>query len=150
VLQKIRSARSHASLAALVVALSALLSLSGPVRAAEDHDHDHNHEHGAGHSHKPKHGGIVQEAGDYDFELVLKPDSARLYVSGHEEKDVPLKGGKATITILKGGATTKLVLVPGTGNWLEAKGVVPVGKGVRAVAVVLLNGKSTSVRFATT
>jgi hypothetical protein len=118
-------------------------ALSAPLIAAEEHDHDHaGDEH-----HEPKHGGIVEEANGLDYELVLKPDMARLYVDGHDAK-VSVKGGKATITFLRGGETTKLVLLPAGENWFEVKGAVPTGAGVRAVAVVLLKGKTTSVRFA--
>ena len=121
----------------------ATLMLVAPLRAAEDHDHDHGaHEH-----HSPKYGGIVEEANGLDHELVLKSDQARLYVDGHDEK-VSVKGGKATVTFLKGGTTTKYVLLPSGDNWFEVKGVVPTGPGTRAVAVILLKGKATSVRFA--
>lgn len=127
----------------LAASLVGALIMAPVAMAAEDHDHDHGaHEH-----HAPKHGGLVEEANGLDYELVLKPDMARLYVDGHDTK-VSVKGGKATITFLRGGETTKLVLLPAGENWFEVKGAVPTGAGVRAVAVVLLKGKTTSVRFA--
>jgi hypothetical protein len=128
----------------LIAAMVAMVAVSAPARAAEDHDHDHDH---AAHEHAPKYGGLVEEAGGLDYELVLKPDATRLYVDAHDGK-VSLTGGKATITFLLEGQSTRLVLLPAGPNWFEAKGVAPSGPGLRAVAVVLLKGKTTSVRFA--
>jgi len=127
------------------VALPAIIAfvLSVPLHAAEEHDHDHGgHEH-----HEAKYGGIVEEANGLDYELVLKPDLVRLYVDAHDKK-LSVKGGKATVTLLRGGETTKIVLLPAGENWFEAKAAAPTGPGVRAIAVVLLKGKTTSVRFA--
>jgi hypothetical protein len=128
-----------------VLFAAALVWAAAPivVTAGEDHDHDH-----AGHSHhEPRHGGLLEEAGGLDYELVVKPGLTRLYVSGHDEP-VSLKGGKATITFLRGGQTSKIVLLPVGSDYFEAKGDMPSGAGVRAVALVLIKGKSASVRFA--
>ena len=132
------------SYATLAAALLALASMAAPTRAADEHDHDHDH---AAHEHAPKYGGIVEEANGMDYELVVKPDMARLYVDGHDAK-VSVKGGKATVTFLANGQSTKLVLLPAGDNWFEVKGAVPTGPGLRAVAVVMLRGKTSSVRFA--
>jgi hypothetical protein len=130
---------SHAILA---TAALALVSISAPTRAAEDHDHDHE-----AHEHAPKYGGLVEESNGMDYELVLKPNMARLYVDGHDSK-VSVKGGKATVTFLVNGQSSKLVLLPAGENWFEVKGAVPKGPKLRAVAVVILRGKTSSVRFA--
>lgn len=130
------------SYAVLAAAVLALASMATPIRAAEDHDHDHK-----AHEHAPKYGGIVEESNGMDYELVLKPDMARLYVDGHDSK-VSVKGGKATVTFLVNGQSTKLVLLPAGENWFEVKGAMPKGPGLRAVAVVMLRGKTSSVRFA--
>ena len=61
------------SYATLAAALLALASMAAPTRAADEHDHDH-----AAHEHAPKYGGIVEEANGMDYELVVKPDMARL------------------------------------------------------------------------
>ena len=128
--------------ATLAAALLALASMAAPTRAADEHDHDH-----AAHEHAPKYGGIVEEANGMDYELVVKPDMARLYVDGHDAK-VSVKGGKATVTFLANGQSTKLVLLPAGENWFEVKGAVPTGPGLRAVAVVMLRVKTSSLRFA--
>ena len=130
------------SYTALAAALLAFASMSAPIRASDDHDHDH----AAHEDHAPKYGGIVEEANGIDYELVVKPNMARLYVDGHDAK-VSVKGGKATVTFLQNGQSTKLVLLPAGENWFEVKGAVPSGPGLRAVAVVLLRGKTSSVRF---
>lgn len=128
----------------LAAALFALATMAAPLQAADGHDHDHDH---GAHEHAPKYGGIVEEANGVDYELVVKPDMARLYVDGHDAK-VSVKGGKATVTFMANGQSTKLVLLPAGEKWFEVKGAVPSGPGTRAVAVVLLRGKTSSVRFA--
>jgi hypothetical protein len=128
-------------------ALAVMLAFStvggAPLGAQEKHEHDHDaHEH-----HEPKFGGVVEEAGGLDFELVAKPGVVRLYLDGHNKK-VSAKGSKATVTFLRGSESVKMILLPAGENWLEAKGNAPTGKGVRVMALVLHKGKSISVRFA--
>lgn len=127
---------------AVLGVLAVSVACSGAVLAQTHDDHDHE----AHEDHKPKYGGLVEEANGLDYELVLKDGVARLYVDGHDKK-VAVKGGKATVTFMRGTESVKLVLLPAGANWFEAKGVAPSGKGVRAVAVVLLKGKTSSVRF---
>lgn len=136
-----------ASSVSSLAALALLLSPIGPVAWAagdQDHDHDHAEDHEA---HEPRYGGVVKEAGGLQYELVLKPDSARVYVDDHGKK-VSVKGGKITLSVLKDGQTSRVVLLPAGENYLEGKSALPVGSGLVAVAVVLLRGKTTTVRFA--
>jgi hypothetical protein len=131
--------------AALLTTLVLSLTPTGGVAwAAEGHDHDHAGEHEA---HEPSYGGVVKESGGLQYELVLRPDGARLYVDDHGEK-VSVKGGKVTLNVLKNGQTSRLVLLPAGENYLEGQGALPPAPGVVAVAVVLLRGKTTTIRFA--
>ena len=100
------------------------------------------------HGAKPKHGGIVQTAGDLAFELVSKDDGATIYVIDHG-KDLPTAGASGTLTVLKGKEKTELPLVAGEGNTLVVKGGAKLAPGSKAVAAInFANKKSVSVRFA--
>jgi hypothetical protein len=98
------------------------------------------------HTAKPKHGGVVREAGDLSFELVAKDDSVTIYVDDHG-KPLATTGMAGKLTILNGKQTSEAALAPVGENRLEAKGV-KVEKGARAVAVLTTPQKKTlTVRF---
>jgi len=99
------------------------------------------------HGAKPKHGGIVQSAGDLAFELVTKDGGATIYVDDHG-KDLPTTGATGTLTVLKGTEKTEVALESGGGNTLVAKGNATLEAGSKAVAAVTFADKKTvSVRF---
>jgi len=102
-----------------------------------------------GHTHTkatPKHGGVVVEVNEVDYELVAKADSIRLYLSDHG-KPVNLANASAKVTLLTGSDKSKATLAP-AGDKLEATGTFKVARGTKAVAVVTLPGKpAQSVRF---
>jgi hypothetical protein len=101
---------------------------------------------GGKHDHSPKHGGIVVEAKDMDYEIVAKPEMIQLYLSDHG-KPVKLDGAKAKVTLLNGSEKSEVELQP-AGDKLEAKGAFKVTKGTKGIALVTLAGKSaTTVRF---
>lgn len=115
-----------------VAALAASVVLSGNVLA-----------HGA----KPKHGGIVQSAGDLSFELVTKDGGATIYVDDHG-KDLPTTGATGSLTVLKGKDKTVVPLESGGSNRLVARGNAKLEPGSKAVAAVTFADKKTvSVRF---
>ena len=115
-----------------IAALAASVALSGHVFA-----------HGA----KPKHGGIVQSAGDLAFELVTKDGSTTIYVDDHG-KELPTAGASGTLTVLKGAQKTELPLEAGGNNTLVVKGDAKLAPGSKAVAAVTFADKKTvSVRF---
>lgn len=115
-----------------VAALAASVALSGNVLA-----------HGA----KPKHGGVVQSAGDLAFELVSKDGGATIYVDDHG-KDLPTAGATGTLTVLKGTEKTELPLEAGANNTLVVKGNANLAAGSKAVAAITFaDKKSVSVRF---
>ena len=96
-----------------------------------------------GPGHAPKYGGVVQEAGDMQYELVVKADSIAIFVEDHDKK-VDTKGGTAKVTLLNGANKIEATLVAAGGNKLEAKGSFKFAKGTKAVAVVQLAGKPIS------
>ncbi len=116
----------------VVAGLAASVALSGQVLA-----------HGA----KPKHGGIVQSAGDLAFELVTKDGSTTIYVDDHG-KEKPTAGATGTLTVLKGARKTELPLEAGDRNTLRVKGDATLAAGSKAVAAITFADKKVvSVRF---
>ena len=97
------------------------------------------------HDHSAKHGGIVVEVKDVDYEVVAKPDVIQIYARDHG-KAVKIEGGKAKITLLNGSEKSEVELLP-AGDKLEAKGSFKVAKGTKGVAMVTLGGKTNAVRF---
>ena len=102
-----------------------------------------------GHTHSkatPKHGGVITEVNEIDYELVAKADSIRLYLSDHG-KPVNIANASARVTLLTGSEKSEATLKP-AGDKLEAAGTFKVGAGTKAVAIVTLSGKpAQSVRF---
>jgi len=119
-------------LPSLIVAT--VLAFALPAHAAEKHDH------------APKHGGVLVETKDMDVELVARPDVIQLHLSDHGK---PIDHGKASakVTLLVGKEKQEVELKP-AGNKLEAKGSFKVGPGAKAVAVVTVDGKPSTARFA--
>ncbi len=100
----------------------------------------------AGHDDKARHGGVVRVEKDVNYELVIKPDTAALYIADHG-KPVDLKGASAKLTLLSKAGKTEATLVP-AGDRLEAKGSFAGGRGTKALATVTLAGQPpVSVRF---
>lgn len=98
------------------------------------------------HDHSAKHGGIVVEVKDMDYEIVAKADMMQIYISDHG-KSAKLDGAKAKVTLLNGSEKSEVELMP-AGDKLEAKGAFKVAKGTKGIALVTLAGKSaTTVRF---
>jgi hypothetical protein len=100
---------------------------------------------GGAHEHSPKHGGVVAEVKDVDYELVAKGNIVQLYVRDHG-KSVDVSKASAKVTLLTGTEKQEVELKP-AGDKLEATGSFKVGPGTKAVAVVTVNGKPATARF---
>ena len=109
--------------------VAAALVAGGNALAAGNHD-----------DHSPKHGGIVVEGKQADFELVAKPDVLQLYLRDHGKPMSAVKAS-AKVTLLAGSEKQEVTLSP-AGDKLEAKGAFKVGAGTKVVAVVTNDGKS--------
>lgn len=100
---------------------------------------------GGKHDHSPKHGGVVVEVKDLDFELVARPAAIQLYLRDHGQ-GVDVSKATAKVTLLTGTEKQEVELKP-AGNRLEATGTFKVGPGTKAVAVVNVGGKASTARF---
>jgi hypothetical protein len=97
--------------------------------------------------HHAKYGGVVQEIGHIQYELVVKQDSIAIFVEDHGKK-IDTKGGTTKVTLLTGSEKTDATLTAAGENKLEAKGSFKAAKGTKAVAVVQLAGKTAiAARF---
>lgn len=100
-----------------------------------------------GHDQSPRHGGVVVEVTDLEFELVARTDSLTLHVRDHG-KPLPIQGASAKLTLLAGSERIEAVLVPFGADRLESKGKFRLDPGTKVVAVVALPGrKPASIRF---
>ena len=97
------------------------------------------------HDHSPKHGGVVTEVKDMDYELVAKSSVVQLYLRDHGKK-VDIAKATAKVTLLTGAEKQEVELKP-AGDKLEATGSFKVGPGTKAVAVVTVAGKPSTARF---
>lgn len=123
------------------ILVATTLSLAATAFAAGDkHDHAHAHEH------TPLHGGVVVEVKDVDYELVAKPTVIQLHLRDHG-KPADVSKATARLTLLTGTEKQEVDLKP-AGDKLEATGSFKVGPGSKAVAVVTVAGKPSTVRFA--
>ena len=94
----------------------------------------------------PKYGGIMQMVDDMSFEIVVKGDTAALYLGDHGEK-VNTANMTGKLTVLSGTNKSESKLEPAGGHKLEAKGV-KIAKGDKVIALVTSADKKTSsVRF---
>lgn len=95
---------------------------------------------------QPRHGGVVAEAHDIEYELVAQPQRLALHVRDHG-RPVVAPEARARVTLLSGGKTQQAELRP-SGDHLQAEGSFSVGPGGKAVAVVTLPGRQpATVRF---
>lgn len=111
------------------------LAATGTVFAADGHSHDP----------KPLHSGVVVEVKDIELELVAKPDAVQLHLRDHG-KTVDVSKGSAKLTLLTGVDKQEVELKP-VGDKLEARGSFKLAPNTKAVAIVLLAGKSFTARF---
>ncbi|MFZ2649918.1 MAG: hypothetical protein WA210_07400 [Burkholderiaceae bacterium] len=117
---------------------AAALAFAAPVFAADEHSH----------APKARHGGIVTEASDIEFELVAKADSITIYVRDHGAA-LATQGASGKLFILSGADKTDAALTPAGDNKLQSQGSFKVGPGTKLVATVNLQGrKPINMRFA--
>lgn len=99
------------------------------------------------HGEKPKHGGVVKEASDINFELVARDGKATIYVEDHG-KPLTTVGASGKLTVLNGAEKTEVPLEPASENTLVTKGEAKLVKGAKAIAAVTFADKKTvNVRF---
>lgn len=94
----------------------------------------------AGGDFKPRHGGVVQEVSEVQYEVVAKADSVAIYIEDHGKK-VDAKGASAKVSFLNGVEKSVATLLPAGENRLEARGTFNVKSGTKVTAVVTMVGK---------
>jgi hypothetical protein len=115
----------------LLVAIAATL-VAAPLHAQHSHDH------------KPKHGGLVREAGGFVFELKASPSTLVVWVSDEADKPVPTRGSTAKVTLVDSGSRVDVALAPAGDNRFEASGTFPVRAGISALLEVAVGGKTVA------
>ena len=99
------------------------------------------------HGAKPKHGGVVQSAGDLSFELVSKDGKAVIYVDDHGA-DYATAGASGSLTLLSGARKSEAALEPSGSNGLTSTTKVKLERGSKALASITMPGKEPiRVRF---
>ena len=93
-------------------------------------------------------GGVVEDAGKYHVELVLKNDGLRAFVTDAKDVKVDTKGAAATAIVLVGKEKATVKLVPAGGNALAAGGKFDAGAGAKVVVSLTLQGQpAAQARF---
>lgn len=93
-------------------------------------------------------GGVVEDAGKYHVEMVMRADELRAFVTGDGGAKVDTKGAEASATVLVGREKKTLKLIPASGNALAAGGKFDTRAGAKVVLTFSLPGQSAvSGRF---
>ncbi len=91
---------------------------------------------------------MVEDAGKYHVELVMKADELRAFVTGAGGAKVDTKGAEASATVLAGREKLTLKLAPAGGNALAAGGRFDTRAGAKVVLSLALPGQpAVSGRF---
>lgn len=86
-----------------------------------------------------KHGGkVVKTNGHHLVEVVADGNSIDVYVSHDDGEAQDVKEAKATATVLSGGKTQQITLIPGEGNWFKGLGTAEIGPGAIIVVTFTL------------
>jgi hypothetical protein len=95
---------------------------------------------------KPRHGGVVVEVNEIDYELVARDGTYFIHVSDHG-KPISTKGWTGSIATI-GGEKATGELVPSGENLLEVKGSLKAKPGARMLATIQAPGKKAlQIRF---
>ena len=97
-----------------------------------------------------QHGGTVVEASDeHVLELVLTGNQMTVYVSGEANKSVSNAHLDGKATVLVGGKSQQVTLVPAEANSLTGKLDTAASGKVTSVISLTIDGKPAQVRFTT-
>ena len=92
------------------------------------------------HHHKGQHGGMmVDTSGHHHVELVANDHSIELHVLHDDGESEDITNAKATATVLSGGKTKKIPLIP-DGDALKGSGQTKLGKGDTIVITLTMPG----------
>jgi hypothetical protein len=130
------------------MALAFAVSLAPMGAIAQDKGHSHSK--GEKHAHPTaKHGGVIDDVGEYHAELVVKDGKITIHVLDHDGKDAATDGYKASVLITAGSQKLgPFALQPAGGNKLEGAGAASVPAGSRAILTLVdKGGKSAQARY---
>lgn len=95
-----------------------------------------------GHDHKPRHGGMVREAGGLVYELKVAPKEITVWVTDEGNKPVPTTGSTAKLTLIPDAALrAEVPLEPAGDNRFRASGEFAIKPGSSALLDVAVGGK---------
>jgi hypothetical protein len=109
---------------------AAVTFFSIPALAADKHDDAH-----------AKHGGVAVEAGTYHVELVAKEKLLTIYVTGHDDKLVEVKGATATANVFSGKDKANVVLAASGPNVMKGETPFAIASNAKIVVTFTLPGK---------
>ncbi|MBI4291850.1 MAG: hypothetical protein HY661_10250 [Betaproteobacteria bacterium] len=93
-------------------------------------------------------GGVVEDAGKYHVELVMKNDGLRAFVTDAKDVKVDTKGAAATAIVLVGKEKATVKLAPAGGTELAAGGKFDAAAGAKVVVSLTLQGQpAAQARF---
>ncbi len=140
--------RSRVSTLVKAACIGAALSFAAlPAVGQQKKGHDHGSEK---HAHpKAKHGGMMDDIGEYHAELVIAGGKIAIHLLDHDGKDQPSDGFKATVLITMGSKREgPFELTPAGGSKLEGSGPATAPKGARAIVTLVDKaGKSAQERY---
>lgn len=100
--------------------------------AADPHKHDEI---------KPKHGGLVKEVNDVQYEVVAKPGAIVVFVEDHGRK-IETRGMTGKVSVRKGAERAEAPLAPAGENRLEARLNAQPAAGAVVIVQVTRPGKN--------
>ena len=93
-------------------------------------------------------GGVLEDAGKYHVELVMKADELRAFVTDAKDAKVDTKGAEATATVLTGKEKATVKLTAAGGNALVGAGRFDPAAGAKIVLSLTLPGQgAVQARF---
>lgn len=120
------------------LALIAAVLVLSPNLHAKDKDHHPD----------PRHGGVVEEAGEYHLELVAKDKALMLHVYGHDDKPVDAAKSKAQANVFSGKDKGTVVLAPAGGNVMKGEAAFAIRTDAKIVlSFTPAQGKTQQARF---
>ncbi len=116
--------------------LAVLALLACPLAALAQHRHAHDH--------KPRHGGLIREAGGFVYELRVTAAEIAVWVTDESDKPVPVRGSSAKVTLIDSGSRVEVPLAPGEDNRHAASGAFAVRPGMSALLEVAVGGRNVA------
>lgn len=101
------------------------------------------------HAPKPLHGGRIVPAGAFHVEMATRENKVDIYLVGHDDKAVAMKGYKGVVILAGSGKSERIVLEPSEdAQSMSGKAAVVLPKQPKGVVQITPpDGKTVSARF---